>query len=65
MRYCCTSVREGAGGVSYSYEMLGVLCPSCEWEAEHEYQERVERDRREALTPAERQRAPTTTRRKT
>jgi hypothetical protein len=54
MRHCCTSVREGAGGVSYSYEILGVLCPSCEWEAEREYEEMVEADRRAALTQDQR-----------
>lgn len=26
----CRSVREGAGGFSYSYEILGVNCPECE-----------------------------------
>lgn len=54
MRSCCTEIREGAGGVSYSYEILGVLCPNCEWEAEAEYQEMLEADRRAALTEAER-----------
>lgn len=54
MRYCCSGIREGAGGVSYSYEMLGVLCPSCEWEAEREYEEQLEADRRASLTDEER-----------
>ena len=34
----CDSIREGSGGVSYSYAILGVLCPSCEaMDAEYEY----------------------------
>lgn len=26
----CRSIQEGAGGVSYSYDILGVSCPQCE-----------------------------------
>lgn len=29
-RCSCTSIREGAGGISYSLEMLGVNCDACE-----------------------------------
>lgn len=54
MRNCCTGVRETSDGRSYSYEMLGVLCPNCEFEAEMEYQERLWQDRRDAMTEEER-----------
>ena len=54
MSCCCTSVREGSGGVSYSYEILGVLCPSCEWEAQAEYEQGIEAERRAGLSEAER-----------
>lgn len=50
----CTSIREGAGGVSYSYEILGVLCPACEWEAQAEYEAACEAERRAALTEEQR-----------
>ena len=56
MRSCCTQEREGAQGKVYSYEMLGVLCPNCEWEAEQEYEQRCWEDRRAAMTQAERDR---------
>lgn len=36
-RCTCHSIREGSGGITYSYYMLGVLCPSCESAAEEEY----------------------------
>lgn len=26
----CHTIREGSGGVTFSYYMLGVLCPDCE-----------------------------------
>lgn len=56
MRNCCTGIRETSDGRSYSYEMLGVLCPGCEIEAEIEW-ERIEwEDRRAAMTQAERDR---------
>lgn len=54
MRSCCTNVRETSDGRSYSYEMLGVLCPSCEHEAEMEYQRGLWEERRDAMTDAER-----------
>lgn len=56
MRNCCTGIRETSDGRSYSYEMLGVLCPSCEWEAERECEERMWQARRDAMTQAERDR---------
>ncbi|KQU35757.1 MULTISPECIES: hypothetical protein [Nocardiaceae] len=30
LRCSCNSIREGAGGMSYSYAVLGVNCPDCE-----------------------------------
>lgn len=56
MRNCCTGIRETSDGRSYSYEMLGVLCPSCEHEAEMDYQDRMWQDRRDAMTQEERDR---------
>jgi len=56
MRNCCTQEREGSQGKVYSYEMLGVLCPNCEWEAEREYEQHCWEDRRAAMTQAERDR---------
>lgn len=49
-RCTCHSIREGAGGVTFSLAMLGVLCGHCESaiadaEAEAEW---------EAMTPAQR-----------
>lgn len=35
----CHRIREGSGGVTYSYAILGVECPACEargWEYEQE-----------------------------
>lgn len=49
----CNIVREGSGGITYSYAAIGVLCPSCEWEAEMWWQ-RDEEERRAALPEAER-----------
>lgn len=46
----CHMVREGAGGVTYSYAIIGVLCPRCEAQMEYEY----EIERRESLTESER-----------
>ncbi|OBG21635.1 hypothetical protein A5768_26405 [Mycolicibacterium fortuitum] len=51
-RCTCHSIREGAGGVTFSLAMLGVLCDSCESAiAEYEEQERWDR-----LTPAQQRR---------
>jgi hypothetical protein len=54
MRNCCDMAREGSGGVIYSYTMLGVLCPSCEWEAQRDFEEHCERERRAAMTQDQR-----------
>lgn len=35
-RCTCHSIREGADGITYSYHMLGVLCPDCEAAIEDE-----------------------------
>ncbi|SUA31675.1 Uncharacterised protein [Mycolicibacterium fortuitum] len=52
VRCTCHSIQEGAGGVTFSLAMLGVLCGSCESAiAEYEEQERWER-----LTPAQQRR---------
>lgn len=43
-RCTCHSIREGAGGVTYSLAMLGVLCGACEAEeeaAEHAYADEI------------------------
>ncbi len=48
-RCTCHSIRENSAGQSYSYHMLGVLCPSCE-SAIAEEQFQAEWD---ALEPAE------------
>lgn len=49
--YCtCHSIRENSSGVSYSYYMLGVLCPSCEADMA-DYEEEA---RRADLTEKER-----------
>lgn len=38
--HACHQIREGAGGVSYSYAILGVLCGACEAEmADYERQD--------------------------
>lgn len=49
MRCTCRSIREGAGGVSYSLEILGVLCSFCEWQMEEEQRQAWW----ESLTPAQ------------
>lgn len=54
MRNCCSQEREGSQGKVYSYEMLGVLCPNCEWEGQMQYEEDCERERRAGLTVLER-----------
>lgn len=45
----CHLVREGAGGISYSYAIIGIRCPGCE-QAEWEYEQELEWN---ALTPEE------------
>lgn len=32
----CNRIRQGSDGITYSYAMIGVLCPSCEHEASGE-----------------------------
>lgn len=53
MTHCtCDSVREGSGGITYTYAVIGVLCPACEAAAEYaEWQHYWE-----SLTPQERTR---------
>jgi hypothetical protein len=34
VRCQCHSIREGSGGQTYSYAIIGVLCPACEAEME-------------------------------
>ena len=49
----CHMIRVGAGGVTYSYAIIGVLCPRCEAEAEADRQDEMAA-RRAALPDAER-----------
>ena len=56
--FSCHVIREGAGGVTYSYAILGVLCPRCEFLAEQDYEDemraRLTDDERTALEIRER-----------
>lgn len=51
IRNCtCHSIREGSGGLTYSYAIIGVECPACE-QLTREYEQAAEW---EAMSDAER-----------
>ena len=33
----CNTIREGSGGITYSYAIIGVLCPPCEAAVSEDY----------------------------